>query len=206
MHVVLVVAHPDQDSFVMSVVAQFAQGLSSAGTGTTLEIADLDAEQFDPRFRHEDLAFYRGAAPAPPADVLREQARIDRADALVVLFPIYWWGMPALLKGWIDRVFTRGWAFDDSGGKLRGLLRDRPVLTLAVGGGDEGSLARHGYDRAMVTQMEQGMFAFSGLHDVRMHFLLDVESRDGAIRERLLASVLALGRDLADPTLSLMSA
>jgi putative NADPH-quinone reductase len=46
----------------------------------------------------------------PPADVLAEQARIDRADALVLVFPIYWWSLPGLLKGWIDRVFVNGWA------------------------------------------------------------------------------------------------
>ena len=54
------------------------------------------------------------------ADVLAEQARIDRADTLVLVYPIYWWSMPALLKGWIDRVFSNGWAFDYSiGGDLR---------------------------------------------------------------------------------------
>ncbi len=52
-----------------------------------------------------DHAVHRGQA-SPPADVLAEQARIDRADTLVLVYPIYWWSMPALLKGWIDRVFS----------------------------------------------------------------------------------------------------
>nr|VUD28973.1 NAD(P)H oxidoreductase YRKL [Raoultella sp. NCTC 9187] len=51
---------------------------------------------------------------ATPAEVVAEQSRIDKADALVLVFPVYWWSMPGLLKGWIDRVFSNGWAYEET--------------------------------------------------------------------------------------------
>ncbi|MBW5466069.1 hypothetical protein GOY11_34020, partial [Pseudomonas aeruginosa] len=56
------------------------------------------------------------------ADVLSEHARVDLADTLVLVYPIYWWSMPALLKGWIYRVFCTCWAFDYS---IHGDLRKK---------------------------------------------------------------------------------
>ncbi|WP_163564806.1 NAD(P)H-dependent oxidoreductase, partial [Klebsiella pneumoniae] len=66
----------------------------------------------DPRFTADDIAAHLREAP-PPADVIAEQNRIDRTDALVLVYPVYWWSMPGLLKGWIDRVFTNGWAYEE---------------------------------------------------------------------------------------------
>lgn len=109
-----------------------------------------------------DIAFYlKRAAPAP--DVAAEHARLDRADALVLVFPIYWWSFPALLKGWIDRVFTLGWAFDESAeGKIVKKLQHLDVHMLAIGGADERTYARHGYFGAMKTQINHGIFDFCG--------------------------------------------
>ncbi|MGX1994059.1 NAD(P)H-dependent oxidoreductase [Xanthomonas axonopodis pv. cassiae] len=120
-----------------------------------------------------DIAFYlKRAAPAP--DVAAEHARLDRADALVLVFSIYWWSFPALLKGWIDRVFTLGWAFDESAeGKIVKKLQHLDVHMLAIGGADERTYARHGYFGAMKTQINHGIFDFCGA-PVRTSELLTV--------------------------------
>ncbi|MBI6633824.1 NAD(P)H-dependent oxidoreductase [Pseudomonas paralactis] len=68
--------------------AQVGAGLTAAGH--TFEIADLAAEGFEPRYTTADHRVHRAHA-TPPVDVLAEQARIERADALVIAFPIYWW-------------------------------------------------------------------------------------------------------------------
>ena len=87
MHALIVVAHHDPQSLTHSVATQVAAGLAAAGH--TFEVADIAAESFDPRYTAADHAVHRTRA-TPPADVLAEQARIDRADALVLAFPIYW--------------------------------------------------------------------------------------------------------------------
>src|SRR5688572_9025064 len=99
MHALIVISHPEPASLTHGVAAHVAEGVSLSGN--SFEIADLAAEAFDPRFTAADLAVHRRKAP-PPADVAAEQARLDRADALVLVYPVYWWSMPGLLKGWID--------------------------------------------------------------------------------------------------------
>ena len=69
--------------------------------GHTVELADLHAEGFDPRWTMADITADDGGPI--PADVAREQARIGRADAICLVFPLFGWGMPSTIKGWVDR-------------------------------------------------------------------------------------------------------
>lgn len=160
MHALIVIAHPDPASLTHAVAAGLAQGI--AASGHTTEIADLAAEGFDPRFTPGDHALHqKKAGPAP--DVAAEHARIDRADALVLAYPVYWWSFPGLLKGWIDRVFTQGWAYDESpDGKLEKKLQRLQVHLVAIGGADQRTFARHGYFGAMKTRIDHGIFGYCG--------------------------------------------
>src|SRR5690606_5297413 len=125
----------------------------------------------DPRFNLADHAVHRRLA-SPPADVLAEQARIDRADALILVYPVYWWSLPALLKGWIDRVFSNGWAFDyQADGTLSKKLGGLPVHLVSLAGADAGTFERHGYGQAMRVQIEHGIFDYCGAR-VMSHTLL----------------------------------
>lgn len=191
MHALIVVAHHDPRSLTHSLAAQVAEGL---GPSHSFEIADLFAEAFDPRFNLDDHAVHRRQAP-PPADVLAEQARIDRADALVLVYPVYWWSMPALLKGWIDRVFANGWAFDfnlqaNTFEKQLGHLR---VHLLGVAGADAGTYGRHGYAAAMKAQIDHGIFDYCGAQVLTSELLLESESQDP---QQHLRTARAIGRGL----------
>ncbi|AZF58709.1 NAD(P)H-dependent oxidoreductase [Pseudomonas sp. R11-23-07] len=174
MHALIVVAHHDSQSLTHSVAAQVGGGLSASGH--TFEIADLAAEGFDPRYTAADHRVHRSRA-TPPADVLAEQARIERADALVVVFPIYWWSMPALLKGWIDRVFVNGWAIDyGPDTPVTKKLRHLQVHLLALGAADPDAFDRHGYAQAMRTQIDYGIFDYCGAQVLTSQLLLESES------------------------------
>lgn len=191
MHALIVVAHHDPRSLTHSLAAQVVEGL---GPSHSFEIADLFAEAFDPRFNLADHAVHRRQAP-PPADVLAEQARIDRADALVLVYPVYWWSMPALLKGWIDRVFANGWAFDfnlqaSTFEKQLGHLR---VHLLGVAGADAGTYGRHGYAAAMKAQIDHGIFDYCGAQVLTSELLLESESQDP---QQHLRTARAIGRGL----------
>jgi len=191
MHALIVVAHHDPHSLTHSLAKQAAAGVTAAGH--TVEIVDLAAEGFDPRYGAADHKVHRTRA-TPPADVLAEQARLDRADALVLVFPIFWWSMPALLKGWIDRVFVNGWAIDYSlETNVVKKLGHLQVHVLGVGGADEGVFERHGYANAMRTQIDHGIFDYCGAKVLTSELLLDSES--GAAEQHLEA-VAKLGRQL----------
>lgn len=191
MHALIIVAHPEPGSLSHGIAAQLAEGL--IGQGHSFEIADLAAEGFDPRFTAADLAVHRRQAP-PPADVAAEQARIDRADALLMVYPVYWWSMPGLLKGWIDRVFANGWAFDyGPDAKLVKKLRHLRVHLVAIAGADARTYARHGYFGAMKTQIDHGIFDYCGAHVLTSELLLDSETQDPAPH---LEAAHAIGRGL----------
>jgi NAD(P)H dehydrogenase (quinone) len=162
MRTLVVLSHPDPSSLTHAVATEIAGAIRAADPAHQVEIADLAAEGFDPRFGAADLAHFRNEAP-PPADVLGEQARIDRADALVLVFPVYWWSMPGQLKGWIDRVFTNGWAYEErADGSAAKLLGRLGVRLVGVGAADEGVYARRGYAEAMRTQIDRGIFDYCG--------------------------------------------
>jgi len=176
MHALIVVAHPDPKSLTHSVAVQLAEGISSSDH--TFEIADLAAEGFEPRFTAADVALFRREAP-PPVDVAAEQARIDRADALVLVYPVYWWSMPGLLKGWIDRVFANGWAYDESSdGKIVKKLQRLRVHLVAIGGADLRTYARHGYFGAMRTQIDHGIFDYCGARVGSSELLVPAETQE----------------------------
>lgn len=193
MPALIVTANPDPNSLTAAVARAIADGARRAGSDAT--IADLTAEGFDPRYAAADrAAFLQGRAV--PADVAREQARIDAADALVLVFPVYWWSMPAILKGWIDRVFTRDWAYSDTTGKVVGLMRDRPVHIVALAAADRDAFDRHGHSAAIDSQIARGIFGYCGLK-AETTMLYGVEDGDETIIADHLRRAGALGESLA---------
>lgn len=178
MHGLIVVSHPLPDSLVGAVSRRIAAGIGEAGH--SCEIADLSAEGFDPRFKSSDIASHLRQGPADPA-VAAEQARIDRADALILVYPVYWWSFPGLLKGWIDRVFNNGWAYEDRpDGRTVKKLERLSIHLVAIGGADLRTYARHGYFGAMRTQIDHGIFGYCGAPVRRSELLLATGPDDAA--------------------------
>lgn len=171
MHTLLVAANPDPRS-----LTHYALGrLEAALQPGSVEIADLSAEGFDPRFTPADRRAYHDGGNYP-ADVTAEHRRLERATDLVLVFPVYWWSMPALLKGWIDRVFVNGWAFELS--PSSGLQPKLPGLTthlLPIAGADSRAYERHGYENALRTQIEHGIIDYCGSRRGSTAFIYESE-------------------------------
>jgi NAD(P)H dehydrogenase (quinone) len=192
MHSLIVVAHPEPASYTQALVEQVIAGLKE-DPENTFEVADLTAEGFDPRYSPADHFAFRGGTP-PPADAVAEQARIDRADILIMVFPVYWWSMPAILKGWIDRVFTQGWAYVDAdGGETKRLLGRLSIQTIAIGGATRRTYERRGYAQAIQTQIDQGIFGYVGARMVGSVLLLPL---DAASSEAALQRAREIGANL----------
>lgn len=189
----VVISHPDPASLTHAIAAAVAEGLGEPDGSASVEIADLAAEGFDPRETARDLAVHLQTA-TPADDVLAEQARIDRADRLVLVYPVYWWAFPALLKGWIDRVFSNGWAYGSGAAGSKKKLSRLEIVLVAVAGADSGTYARHGYFGAMRTQIDHGIFDYCGARVVRHELLLESH---GADQQPSLDAAFRLGRSLA---------
>ncbi|TFI44486.1 flavodoxin family protein [Rhodococcus sp. 1R11] len=192
MNTLVVVSHPDPHSLTHQVAHSVVEALRS--TGTTVETADLAVENFDPRFSTADLSLYRGNGSTPP-DVAEEQSRIDRAEHLVLAFPMYWWSMPALLKGWIDRVFVEGWAYE-YGDRVFVKKLDRLTVHLVVVAGDDAdSFERHGVHQAIRTQIERGIIEYCGATVGSTNFVYGSDTRS---REELAIEIATVGSTVAD--------
>lgn len=171
----IVTAHPVENSLSQSLAQRIAGKLQEQGT--QVEIADLHAEGFSPTMIRPDLDLYHGDVSALPDEVLREQQRVERADMLVFVFPIYWWSVPALLKGWFDRVLTVNWAYKVAeDGRIVGNLLDVPVRLVATAGSDLAGFDKHGYSGAIQTQIVEGVFGFCGLKNVTLDILYQADS------------------------------
>lgn len=181
----IVTAHPVENSLSHSLADRIAGKLREQGM--QVEIADLHAEGFNPAMSRPDLDLYHGDASALPDDIQREQQRVDRADRLVFVFPIYWWSVPGLLKGWFDRVLTLNWAYKATeDGRIVGNLRDVPVHLIATAGTDASGFDKHGYSTAIQTQIVEGVFGFCGLKNVTLDILYQADTATPAQVEDFL--------------------
>lgn len=148
MHVHIVFAHPNHESFTGAVLAAFVRGLTDAGHQHTL--SDLYAMGFQPLLGGEDyLRESGGRDDLPvPSDVAAEQQKMDAADAWAFIYPVWWTDAPAMLKGWFDRVWTTGWAYNP--GTQR---RAQHALVLCTAGHLVQTLQDAGYYQAMEAVM-----------------------------------------------------
>ncbi|MEZ5666871.1 MAG: NAD(P)H-dependent oxidoreductase [Alphaproteobacteria bacterium] len=104
----IVYCHPVEDSFAAALRDRVAGAFRRAGANCT--VLDLYAEGFDPVLgRDERLAHLDH--DLRPADLAAHFAALERADLLVFVYPTWWYGPPAMLKGWIDRTMRAGVAF-----------------------------------------------------------------------------------------------
>lgn len=202
MHVLTVFSHPLPDRYPAAVMDAFHDPIRRAGH--TIDTLDLHEEGFDPRFTAEDHAHFWGGPV--PGEIARMHERVAAADRLAFVFPVYWWGMPAMMKGWIERVFTGGWAYQYGTGvadrgtqPLRGLLQSVPTALIGVGGSTRRTYDRYGYADAMRTQLDVGVFAYCGIDDVESHLIYDVEGDTNAPQRE---AGLATARDIARAFLS----
>ena len=100
----------------------------------------LEAARALPHVRVQDLY---GTYPDFDIDVAAEQANAQAADLLVLLHPIQWYAMPALMKLWCDEVLGYGWAYGPGGTALAG----KDLWLVASTGGPEASYHPQGYNR-----------------------------------------------------------
>ena len=147
MNVFVLYAHPEPTSFTGAMKDIAVRVLTEAGHH--VEVSDLYAENFNPvagrhdftsvadpkRFAYQVEQGHAHAHDGFAADLKREQARFIKADLMIVLFPIWWGGLPGILKGWFDRVLAFGFAYADGRRFTTGFFHGKRGLIGMVTGG-----------------------------------------------------------------------
>ena len=134
MQVVVVLAHPNSDSFTHAIAERASAGLR--GAGHDVQVLDLYALDFRAAMSRDDHVAYHSGHPAIDPMVADHGALILRAQALVFVYPTWWSSLPAILKGWLERVMVPGVAFVfNEKGKVRpGLSNIRRIVGISTYG------------------------------------------------------------------------
>jgi putative NADPH-quinone reductase len=120
MRFLVLYAHPVRDSFGAAVHRSVIEGLTEAGH--QIDDCDLYAENFQPVLTDDERRAYHDVG-ANTGMVMPYIERLRRAEGVVFVYPTWWYGMPAILKGYIDRVWVPGVAFELVDGRTRPLLQ-----------------------------------------------------------------------------------
>ena len=178
MKFLLVYAHPNDKSFNHALFSHARQQLEAAGH--SVRVHDLYAMGFDPVLATADFeAMEQGTQRA---DILSLQADIAWADRLFFTYPIWWYNRPAMLQGYIDRVFSHGFAYA-SGSK--GLLQHSKALIFQTTGQPREVYLGDG-DITIHHAMNEGTLGLCGIKDVLVHTFYNVPKATEAQRQQML--------------------
>jgi NAD(P)H dehydrogenase (quinone) len=192
MKVLVICAHPNPKSFNHAILESFTAGLTEGGH--EYEIIDLYDAGFNPCLSMADLQkVMQGGASD---DVKIQQEKIAQAEGLCIIHPIWWTGAPAILKGWIDRVFSLGFAynFDRETGAPMGLLKLNKGIVFNTAGGSKEDLERVGLPATIRAAEVDGVFGFCGVQDVKHVIFYSVIMTDDATRKGYLDEARQLGK------------
>ena len=182
----VITAHPSAKSFNRAVVEAYTSALTQRGH--RVDCRDLYAMSFNPVLSARDLAAAsRGKASR---DIRAEQAAIRRADVVTLISPLWWSGFPAMLKGYLDRVFCAGFAYVIKGDRYLPGLSGKKGVIITTSGATTQELKSGGTLRALRTIHDEGMMEFCGIEMVRHLYLSGIDpAMTQAVGEQHLETV-----------------
>jgi putative NADPH-quinone reductase len=163
MNILLVFCHPAPDSFQHTIQDDLVGRLGHAGH--VVRSLDLYAEGFDPVLGLEGWRAHRRNETHTVADLSAHIAALREADGLIFVYPTWWYGLPAMLKGWLDRVWQPGVAFaiEDGAFRTRYLERVKRFAVITTYGSPDffierivGDPARRQLIRGLALQFARG--------------------------------------------------
>ena len=115
----IIFSHPWNGSFNKAILDKVVEKLEE--TKEKYTIIDLNKDGFNPVMTEKDLELYSQGKSADPL-VLKYQEILKNTDELILIFPIWWMSLPAILKGFLDKVMLRGFAYESGKYGIKGLL------------------------------------------------------------------------------------
>ncbi|MEC3957151.1 NAD(P)H oxidoreductase [Nocardia sp. CDC153] len=181
----VVVAHHRSDSLTAHIARRATARLEAAGY--RVDLLDLHAEGFDPRMTVADQPDWGNREKTYSPEVHQHMDRILAADLVIAVFPVYWASVPAVLKGWIDRVWNYGFAYGRSKPRLAG----KRMLWLGLAGAAADDPLVGFMQQTLEGQLNMGIAYYCGFSHSAVGLLPDAEER----RQRIGAD----GKLLIDP-------
>jgi putative NADPH-quinone reductase len=185
--ILVILGQPQRQSFGAALAQAYAEGARNSGAEVKeLYLGDL---KFDPAG-----AMIRSSPPELESDLVKAQDAIKWAEHLVFVYPIWWGTIPALLKGFIERVFLPGFAvnFRDNSPLWDRLLTGRSAR-LIVTLNTPSWIYRWVYGRPGHNTMKKTILEFCGVKPVRITEVGPVKNSTDARRQKWIAQVRALG-------------
>jgi len=185
MNHLIVYTHLNPHSFTKAVVDEVEA--VSRRKGHETKIIDLYSDQFNPVLEFPDIqySFMDGEAPE---DVRKYQEDISWANHITFVYPLWWEQMPAMLKGFIDRVFTNGYAYMYGENGPKGLLGEKTVQLIINTGNTSEYLSQSGMHSAIKAVVEVGIFNFCGM-DAKTTFFGNVAMGSDEERKEYLSQI-----------------
>jgi NAD(P)H dehydrogenase (quinone) len=167
----VIVAHPNARSFNRAVAGAYTAELIKRGHRVVCR--DLYAARFNPILSARDLAAVPSGKWAK--DIKVEQAAIRRADVLTLISPLWWSGFPAMLKGYLDRVFCAGFAYVIKGGEYLPGLSGKKGAIITTSGATAEDLKSDGILQALRIIHDKRLMEFCGIEMVRHLYLSGID-------------------------------
>ncbi len=188
MNHLVVFAHPNPKSFGKGILDTVVK--ASEEKGAAVKARDLYELGFDPILKPSDfVAFKEGKVPE---DIAAEQEIIRWADVITFIYPVWWTSLPAILKGYVDRVFSYGFAYEYIDGAPNGLLKGKKALLFSTTGTPDELYAANGMHASMKQTTDQGIFNFSGMEEVSHTFFGAVPYVSEEVRSDYLQKAAAV--------------
>jgi NAD(P)H dehydrogenase (quinone) len=180
MRVFIVFAHPEPRSFTGSMKDVAVETLQNAGH--EVELSDLHAMGFNPVpgrhdfatalsdefFSYEAEQQHAHAAGAFSPEITQEHLKLIAADLVLFIFPLWWFSMPAIMKGWVDRVFAIGFAYGGGRWYDKGVFRGKRAMLAITTGGSEAAYTPTGI------QGDIGLILYPIQHGILQYVGMDV--------------------------------
>lgn len=195
MNVLIVYAHPNPDSLNAALKNHAVKHLEAAGHA--VQVSDLYAMEWNATLASSEIP----EREHHRADVLREQEKLRWADTVIFQFPLWWFSMPAIMKGWFDRVYTLGFGYgvgehsDKRWGDRygEGSLAGKRAMLMVTTGGWESHYAPRGINGSvedLLFPIHHGMLFYPGM-DVLPPFLVYQSRSMGEERFAAVSKALA---------------
>jgi NAD(P)H dehydrogenase (quinone) len=220
MNVLLVFAHPESRTFNGVLKDAAVQALLDAGH--RVEVSDLHRMKFDPVpgwhdfrgpvERGDDLFIYHleqqraAESNAFSQEIQNEQHKLAAADLLILQFPLWWYSMPAILKGWIDRVFAYGFAYGGGRWYDTGKFAGKRAMVITTVGAARAGFSEEGLQgptRTFLDPIHRGVLHFVGFSVLEPFLAFGPEygSEEGKaeVAARLQARLASIEHELGTP-------